>query len=193
MKDILIKYMDKYTTLSEEQKLAIVNEIQIREVKKGTILLQQGDIPTKCYFVLQGCIRQYSLDEAGKEVTSNFYTEEQAITSFQHHKQDKASSYTFVCLEDCIVVVGDLIVEEQMYNKYTQLAIMTRKMIEHNFGEMQDELATFIALSPEERYKAFIKKRPSLINRVPQHQLASYLGITPESLSRIKKRLNNHF
>ncbi len=167
--------MDKYTTLSEEQKLAIVNEIQIEKFKRGTILLQQGDIPTKCYFVLQGCIRQYSLDEAGKEVTSNFYTEEQSITSFQHHKQDKASSYTFVCLEDCILVVGVLAVEEQMYSKYTQLANMTRKMIEHTFGEMQDELATFIALSPEERYKALIKKRPSLIKRVPQHQLASIL------------------
>lgn len=190
MRKILMKYMTKYSTLSEEQQQAIVEGIQIEEFKKGTILLRQGDVPTKCYFVLKGCIRQYVVDEAGKEVTSNFYTEEQAISNINRHKQDKSSSYTFYCLEDCTLVVGDLVTEKDMYHKYTQLEAMTRRMIEHSFGEMQDELASFIASTPEERYKSLLQKRPFLVDRVPQHQLASYLGITPESLSRIKKRIN---
>lgn len=76
-----------------------------------------------------------------------------------------------------------------MYNQYSQLEAMTRNMIEQNFGEVQDELASFIASTPEERFKALLRKRPHLIDRVPQHQLASYLGITLESLSRIKKRI----
>lgn len=88
------------------------------------------------------------------------------------------------------MVVGDLGTERDMYNKYSQLETMTRKMTEYNFGEVQDELASFIASTPEERYKALLQKRPHLVDRVPQHQLASYLGITPESLSRIKKRIN---
>lgn len=67
---------------------------------------------------------------------------------------------------------------------------MTRKMMEINLIEAQDEFAEFIKSSPEERYKAIQKKRPHLIQRVPQHQLASFLGMTPESLSRIKKRMN---
>jgi CRP-like cAMP-binding protein len=71
MKDILFKYMTRLTSLDEEEQQAIVNEIQIEEFKKGTILLRQGDVPTKCYFILKGCIRQYPVDEAGKEVTSN--------------------------------------------------------------------------------------------------------------------------
>ena len=190
MKKMLMKYMTSLTTLSEEEQQAILEEIQIGEFKKGTTLQRQGDIPTKCYFVLSGCVRQYSIDEMGKEVTSNFYTEEQAISNFNHHKQDKSSAYTLTCLEDCTLVVGDLETEQDMYNKYSQLEIMTRYMTEQNFGEVQDELASFIASSPEERYKGLLQKRPHLINRVPQHQLASYLGITPESLSRIKKRIN---
>ncbi|MGE7695504.1 Crp/Fnr family transcriptional regulator [Lysinibacillus sp. NPDC094177] len=190
MRKILMKYMTKYSSLSEEQQQAIVEGIQIEEFKKGTILLRQGDVPTKCYFVLKGCIRQYAVDETGKEVTSNFYTEEQAISNINRHKQDKSSSYTFYCLEDCTLVVGDLVTEKDMYHKYTQLEAMTRRMIEHSFGEMQDELASFIASTPEERYKSLLQKRPYLVDRVPQHQLASYLGITPESLSRIKKRIN---
>ncbi|MGG0238151.1 Crp/Fnr family transcriptional regulator [Bacillus rhizoplanae] len=189
MEKILMKYLTKFTTLNEEEQKAIVKEILIEEYKKGTMLLRQGDVPTKCYFVLKGCVRQYSIDEMGKEVTSNFYTEEQAIANFNHHKQDKASAYSLTCVEDCILVVGDLDTEKDMYNKYTQLETMTRKMIEEKLGDMQDEMASFIASTPEERYKALLQKRPHLVDRVPQHQLASYLGITPESLSRIKKRI----
>lgn len=80
-----------------------------------------------------------------------------------------------------------------MYNKHPQLELMTRRMIEENFNQVQEEFAAFIASSPEERVKTLLMKRPTLIDRVPQHQLASYLGITPESLSRIKKRIyKNH-
>jgi CRP-like cAMP-binding protein len=190
MKDILFKYMTRLTSLDEEEQQTIINEIQIEEYKKGTILLRQGDVPTKCYFILKGCIRQYSIDEAGREVTINFYTEEQAVAIFNHHKQDKSCEYTFTCVEDCVLVVGDLDTEMDMYNKYTQLEFMTRKMIEENFSQVQEEFAAFIASSPEDRFKGLLMKRPELIDRVPQHQLASYLGMTPESLSRIKKRVH---
>ncbi|MFK7692326.1 Crp/Fnr family transcriptional regulator [Paenibacillus sp. HJGM_3] len=189
MKDILYKYMSRWTSLNEEDQQAIVDEIRIEEYKKGTVLFKQGDAPTKCYFILKGCVRQYSIDEDGREVTSNFYTEEQAIAIFNHHKPDKSSDYTFTCIEDSEMVVGDLDTEKDMYNKHPQLESMTRRMIEENFSEVQEEFAAFIASSPEERFRTLLMKRPSLIDRVPQHQLASYLGITPESLSRIKKRI----
>lgn len=190
MKDILYKYMSRWTSLNEEDQQAILDEISIEEFKKGTVLFKQGDVPTKCYFILKGCVRQYSIDEEGREVTSNFYTEEQAIAIFNHHKPDKSSDYTFTCVEDSVMVVGDLDTEKDMYNKHPQLESMTRRMIEENFSQVQEEFAAFIASSPEERFKTLLMKRPSLINRVPQHQLASYLGITPESLSRIKKRIH---
>ncbi|MFC5450604.1 Crp/Fnr family transcriptional regulator [Paenibacillus aestuarii] len=189
MKDILYKYMSRWTSLNEEDQQAIVSEIRIEEFKKGTFLFKQGEAPTKCYFILRGCVRQYAIDEEGREVTSNFYTEEQAIAIFNHHKPDKSSDYTFICMEDSVMVVGDLDAEKDMYNKHPQLESMTRRMIEENLGQVQEEFAVFIASSPEKRFKTLLMKRPSLIDRVPQHQLASYLGMTPESLSRIKKRI----
>lgn len=191
MKNSLLKYMTRWTSFSEDEQQAILNEIIIEEFKKGDVLFRQGEVCTKCYFILKGCVRQYSVDEEGREVTSNFYTEEQAIAIFNHHRSDSSSDYTFVCAEDSVMVVGDMEMEQLMYAKYTQLQTMTRRMIEENFSQVQAEFAAFIASSPEERFKALCSKRPSLISRVPQHQLASYLGMSPESLSRIKKRIHH--
>jgi len=165
-----MKYMARFTSLSEEEQQAIADEIVIEEYKKGTILLQQGDIPTKCYFVLKGCVRQYAIDESGKEITSNFYTEEEAVSIFNLHKLDKSSQYSLTCLEDSVLVVGDLDIEQDMYNKYAQLETMTRKMMEENFGQVQEEFAAFIASAPEERFKALLLKRPHLIVKKRVHK-----------------------
>jgi CRP-like cAMP-binding protein len=192
MKEILLKYMTQFTSLSEEEQRTISEAVRIEEYKKGAYLLRQGDLPIiKCYFVLKGYVRQFFVDESGKEVTSNFFTEEQAIPIFTDQQQVELSKYSFMCLENSILVVGNHDSEKVMYNNYSQLETMTRKMMEISLSEVQDEFAEFIRSSPEERYKAILKKRPELVQRVPQHQLASFLGMTPESLSRIKKRMKN--
>ena len=80
--------------------------------------------------------------------------------------------------------------EEKLYSKYPELQLVTRNIMETNFGKEQEDRAIFMSLTPEERYINLTINRPDLLKRVPQHQLASYLGIKPESLSRIKKRLS---
>src|SRR5213595_3883829 len=102
MKEILLNYMTQFTSLSEEEQRAIYEAVRIEEFKKG-------DLPIiKCYFVLKGCVRQFFVDESGKEVTSNFFTEEQAIPIFNDQQQVELSKYSFMCLENSILVVGDL-------------------------------------------------------------------------------------
>ena len=193
MIDILLKYMSDFTLISEDEQRAISESLRIDEYKKGQYLLRQGELPSiKCYFVLMGCVRQFFIDESGKEVTSNFFTEEQAIPIINEKTQGDLSKYSLVCVEDCRLVVGDVDSENTMFNKYPQLEIMIRKMMEIKVGEIQEQFGEFIGSSPEERYESVLRKRPELIDRVPQHQLASYLGITPESLSRIKKRIKKN-
>lgn len=188
MKDILINYMKRFTEIPDSELTSIAEDVDLQSFKKGTILLHQGGIPEKCYFVLKGCIRQYSVDEEGRENTFNFYTEEQFIAIFNHHSEDKTSRYSLGCLEDCVLVVGELSPDQGAYDANPAMEAMIRKMIEANVGEVNDSFARFVASKPEDRFKALLQNRPDLIDRVPQHQLASYLGITPESLSRIKKR-----
>lgn len=187
-KALLRKYLMQYTNMNEQEMDSVLSLIPIETHKKGTILLSQGEVPEKCFFILSGCVRQYVVNEAGKETTFNFYTEEQAVTVYNQHKPDRTSDYTLVCQEDCILVVGDLSKEQSMYEAYPELVAMTRHMMAQDFGAIQEEFMLFMSSTPEERYSLLLQKRPDLIERVPQHQLASYLGITPESLSRIKKR-----
>lgn len=95
MKEVLKTYLSRYTTLDEAAQQAILDDLRIEEFPKGTILLRQGDVPRDCFFILKGCVREYMADEAGREVTSNFYTEEQAIAMFQRHRDDASSAYTY--------------------------------------------------------------------------------------------------
>jgi CRP-like cAMP-binding protein len=189
MKDIIIQYMKKFTNLSDAELEKIAESLPITTFEKGRILLHQGEVPDKCYFILKGCVRQYAVDENGKEITYNFFTEEQSVTIFNKNSNDKASNYSICCIEDCVLVEGDLSIEQDMYELYPGLEKMTRKIIVENISEMHYDFAAFMVSTPQERYEALLKKRPGLVHRVAQHQLASYLGITPESLSRIKKRL----
>ena len=193
MNKILLKYMSDFTLLSEDEQRAISESLRIDEYKKGKYLLRQGELSAiKCYFVLMGCVRQFFIDESGKEVTTDFFTEEQAIPIINEQTQGDSSKYSLACVEDCILVVGDVDSEKTMFNKYPQLETMIRKMMEINLGEIQEQFGEFINSSPKERYESVLRKRPQLVDRVPQHQLASYLGIAPESLSRIKKRIKKN-
>ncbi len=191
MKDILFQYLKTYTNAPDESLLDVVEQVPIQSFKKGTLLLEQGEVSSKCYFVLKGLIRQYFIDSDGNENTSNFYSEKQVAAIYNPQQVHKASKYFLACLEDSILLVGDLHDEMQMYAKYPFLETMVRKMMEETMANAQDNYADLLVLSPEARYLALLEKRPGLAERVAQNQLASYLGIKPESLSRIKRRLNS--
>lgn len=190
MKQILIDYMKKYTSLSETELKNIVENIPIAIYEKGRVIFNQGEVPTRCYFVLKGCVRQYTVDESGKEVTVNFFTEEQSVTLFNSDDTSGVSRYSLECLEETVLVIGDLKTESDYYGEYSELETMTRNIMVEDLTHMQENFTDFMSSSPEIRYLKLLEKRPGLAERVPQNQLASYLGITPESLSRIKKRIN---
>jgi CRP-like cAMP-binding protein len=174
--------------LDKEELRKMVDHIPVQVFTKGSVLIEQGKIPKQCYFILEGCARKFSVDENGKEVTSDFFTENQSIVIFSENNTI-VSPYEVECLEDSIMIVGDLEEQDNELEKYPEFESIVMKMMQSNMGELQDSFASFIRMSPEERVKHMMSKRPELFSRVPQHQLASYLGITPESLSRIKGRL----
>lgn len=190
MDEKLKKFLDKNTGMNAEQNSEIMQDLEVKQYLKGEILLNQGEISRNCYTVLSGCVRQYKTLEDGREITVAFFTEEQAIVLFNSYKFQIPSEYSLACVEDVILLEGNLESEEKLYSKYPELQLVTRNIMETNFGKEQEDRAIFMSLTPEERYINLTINRPDLLKRVPQHQLASYLGIKPESLSRIKKRLS---
>lgn len=189
MNNALLKYMERFDSLSRQEKQEIADNILVQTFKKGTVLLHDGEIATKCYFILQGCIRQYQLID-GEEKTTAFFMEEQAVVAFNSYSQQLPVVHYWACVEDTTVMVGSLDKEQEMYQRFPKLNAITRDLMELDYGKTQEAFANFIASSPEERYLILLKKRPDLLHRVPQHQIASYLGVKPESLSRIRKRIS---
>lgn len=186
--DTLVEVIKSYSELDEKRLREMVDHIPVQVFQKGTVLIEQGAAVKQCFFVIEGCARKFSVDIEGKDVTSEFFTENQSITIFTE-AEDAASPYSVVCLEDSVMIVGELGEQDNELEQYPEFESIVLKMMQTGMGALQDAFASFIRMTPEERVKYMMEKRPELFTRVPQHQLASYLGLTPESLSRIKGRL----
>lgn len=187
MQDILFDFISKYISLSDEEKNALLSLNLFHTVKKGTILLSEGQQTKESFFVLKGCIRTYYMIE-GEEKTTAFYTEMEGITP--HCVITKSPSEYFVsCVEDCILTISNADMEVEINDKFPKFEKMCRLLSEEKFAKQQLDFDEFKTSSPEQRYLNLIEKRPDLIQRIPQHQLASYLGIKPQSLSRMRARI----
>ena len=186
-KHTLSRFLSRYLPLSREDMELIDREIQIRQVPKGTELLRTGQYARECYFVLRGCIRRFYLED-GEEITTEFYTEGQPITPASYIRREP-SAYTLQSLEDCEVTLGTPEKTAAFLKEHPRFAVVFGTISGDLLVDEQQALDTFKQLSPEGRYLRLLAERPNLVQRVPDYQLASYLGIRPQSLSRIRKRL----
>jgi CRP-like cAMP-binding protein len=188
MQNLLFNFLSKYVTLTEEEKNAIVSLDIFHSVKKGTILLKEGQKSKESYFVLKGCIRTYYEIDA-EEKTTAFYTEMEALTPPCVITQTP-SEYYVSCTEDCILLISNSDMEAEVNAKFPKFESLCKKLSEELLAKERMDFDEFKTSSPEQRYLNLLEKRPDLIQRVPQHQLASYLGIQPQSLSRLRARIS---
>ncbi len=187
MQDLLFDFISKYISLTEEEKNAIISLDIFRSVKKGTTLLKEGQKSQDSLFVLKGCMRKYYIID-GEEKTTAFFTEMEGITP-NCVISKTPSEYYLSCIEDSIVLVSDADMGAAINSKFPKFEIMCRILSEELLAKQQIDFDEFKTSSPEQRYLNLIDKRPDLVQRVPQHLLASYLGIKPQSLSRLRARI----
>jgi CRP-like cAMP-binding protein len=187
MENEIITYLSKYMVLSEELKDIILESALVKRYEKGTVLLSKGALSNESFLVLKGCMRSYYIVD-GIEKTTAFYTEEYNATPLAYGKNIPSEQY-LACTEDTIATVGTPAMETEMFKKFPALESVCRVLSEVFLTKNQEAFDHFMISSPEERYLKLLAHRPDLVQRVPQYQIASYIGVTPESLSRLRKRL----
>ncbi len=187
MQNLLFDFISRYVSLNEDEKNAIISLDIFRSVKKGTTLLKEGQHSKESFFVLKGGIRTYYIID-GEEKTTAFYTEMEALTP-PCVISKTPSEYYVSCMEDTILLVSNSDMEVEVNRKFPKFDIMCRMLSEELLAKQRIDFDEFKTSSPEQRYLNLLQNRPDLIQRVPQHQLASYLGIKPQSLSRLRARI----
>ncbi len=171
MKNELFDFISKYIVLTDDEKRVLVELNLFRKHKKGTLLLKEGDISNEYYFVLKGCIRCYSIVD-GEEITTDFYTEAESLSP-QCIIDKEPSKYNIVCTEDCIISVATPEMETEVFEKFPRFESLCRVLTEELLAKNQKSFADFKSSTPEERYVNLVTSRPNLVQRVPQHQIAS--------------------
>jgi len=184
----LINFISKWVTLSHLDISSITSKVSTETYKKGDFILKQEQTSTSLKFVVSGIYRVYQLKD-GKEITSyfNYETRNPLVSSFISLLKSEPSTEIIECIESgrlLSIKYSDLKV---LYKSSNAINTFGRLMAEYNYLQAIERIESLQYKSATDRYSIFIKLYPNLLNLIPHHYIASYLGVTPESLSRIRK------
>lgn len=189
MYEVFLEHINKKVALTEEDRALIKTYLTPKKVRKKQYLLQEGDVCKNIFFVEKGALREYSVDESGREYILQFALEGWAISDLYSFLTGEPATYTIDAIEDSELVLISKSAHEDLLKKLPKYETYTRLNITGAYLAMQKRLTSSISASLEERYEAFVNLYPHIAERVPQHMIASYLGLTPETLSRVRKRI----
>jgi len=185
-------YLSRFARLSEQEIKIFENSLEFRKVPKKTILLHAGEICNFEAYINKGCIREYFVDRDGIELTLQFATEDWWVSDITSFEDQVPSDMYIEALEDCELLVLSRQAKENLINEVPQLERMFRLMIQRHLSKLQKRLFKTVSSTAMEQYVEFVNRYPTLSQRVSQQYIASYLGITPEFLSRLRaKHLKN--
>lgn len=179
--------INKLVPFSTKEWLALENAFSFRQIPKKFQLVEEGKIAREIYFINKGVLRLYYNND-GSEITGFIFTENLFASCYESFLRQAPSVQVMEALEDCELLVLTHAALQRLYADVPKMHILTRVVTEQRFINAQQILSSFILDTPEERYHKFAIQRPDLLQRIPQHIIASFLGITPVSLSRIRKR-----
>ncbi|MFZ4544103.1 MAG: Crp/Fnr family transcriptional regulator [Saprospiraceae bacterium] len=188
MDSTLIKYFTSCITLNSIEIETLKQSFTLKKVPKKTFLLREGEVCQSEAFVVKGCLKSYFIDQNGFEVILTFAVENWWVSDIASFQDQKPSKMFIETLEDCELLLLTPSSKEELLNKLPKLERVFRIMVQRHLAGYQERLFSNIALSAPERYTIFLQKYPDISQRVPQHLIASYLGISPEFLSKIRSK-----
>jgi len=186
----LVEYFNRLIPLNNAEKELVFQLFRPRLYRKRQYALQEGDICNQFYFVVKGCMRMYKIDEKGDIHILQFAAENWWIIDLGSFHGQKPSELNIDALEDTMVLHisrADLVA---LYKSAAKFDRIFRVLIENSFVRLQERLLQNISSTAEERYISFQKNYPHLLSRLPQTQIAAFLGVSAEFLSRLRKKLS---
>lgn len=186
--DPLLSYFDRLIPLNREEKEIVKEKFHSRLFRKRQYVLQEGNVCTQFFFVVRGCLRMYRIDEKGSTHILQFASENNWINDLGSFHGVKTSTLNIDALEDTVVLQ---ITRDDLISLYTQAPkfnLIFRVLVENAFIRLQERLLQNISSTAEERYQSFLEVYPHLTNRLSQVQIAAFLGITPEFLSKLRTK-----
>lgn len=191
MHELLLQQIFAGIRLTERQVGLIESSFVPRKFKKGQFYQRAGEVTTHGGFVVEGCFRTYATDEKGRENVLHFSPEGAWIGDIQSATTGSPTPFFVDAIEDAVVLRIDLASFDALIAAIPDFGHGYRLGLERAEAAKQRRLALLLQASGEERYLEFLRRHPALAERVPQYMLASYLGITPETLSRIRARITS--
>ena len=189
MYELFFKSLNEKIALTSEEEEIIKSYLTPKKLRKKQYLLQAGDVCKTIAFVEKGTLRAYSTDEKGNEHIIQFALEGWTIADLYSLMTGEPATYHIDALEDSELVLISKSAQEEILKRVPKYETYTRMQLTGAYLAMQKRLTSIISLSVEERYKHFMSVYPDIAQRVPQHMIASYMGLKPETLSRVRKKI----
>jgi CRP-like cAMP-binding protein len=189
MYEVFFEALKNKVDFDEDDLALIKKRITAKKLRKKQYLLQEGDISKFVAFVEKGVLRSYTIDEKGTEHVLQFALEGWLISDLGSFLTGEPATYTIDAVENCELVLISKNAHEELLKTLRKYETWIRLQITGAYIALQKRLTSIISFSLEERYESFISIYPHIVQRVPQHMVASYMGLTPETLSRVRKRI----
>jgi len=185
----IIEYIEKRMPLSEDMKRGLKSISIVKNVEKGEIILAENSLRKIQIFVVRGCLRSFYKTENRKEHTLQFAIKNWWISDYITLFKSAESVMYIESLSNSKVILFEHKELDKLYNTYPELAILQRTGLENRIAALQKRILGLLSLTAKEKYQKFVEEYELFEKVIPNYQIASFLGITPESLSRIRKEI----
>ncbi len=189
MTEILEQYIIERFRKRPENLDKVLLNFEFKKVKRGTHLLTQGEVCKYVYFVLKGCIQVYILDKNGNEATRSFYFENGWVTDIFGFKNQRPSTEFIKCIEPCELLRIHFHAFQAMCKEVPQFDALYKEILEASYNTTVYRVNTLTSLNALERVQWLMETKPLIMTRLSSKLIASYLGISPETLTRLKSKL----